>query len=183
VHHHEKAEWVRVRAHAQALAQCHHWLTAHMPHLVREAVVSNAEAARLASLDPSSAAIASHACAESYGLRVAHSSVQDDPGNKTRFLILHQRDDEQVVEAKTSLILSIRDQVGALLRVVEPFARQKVSMSRFESRPTKTGNWEYRFYIDLIGHRKDENVAAALEEIEQHAEIRMLGSYRKERES
>ncbi len=171
---------VRVRAHAHALAQCHHWLTENTPLLVREAVLSNAEAARMAMTDPTSAAIASAGSARQYGLKISCSAIQDDPLNRTRFLILHKKDSDYTENAKTSLIVSVKNEVGALQSIVEPFTRHGVSMARFESRPAKTGAWEYNFYVDLIGHRKDANVAQALTDLSSYATVRMLGSYRRE---
>ncbi|WP_081430478.1 prephenate dehydratase [Polaromonas sp. JS666] len=171
----------RVRAHAQALAQCHGWLSTNAPHLIREAVSSNAEGARLAAQDPTSAAIGGLRSAEEYGLLAAFHAVQDDPNNRTRFFVLSRKDNASEalgVGCKTSIIVSVPNEVGALFRVVEPFARHGVSMSRFESRPVKSGAWDYNFYIDIVGSRLEEKVANALAELQQQgAKVKLLGSY------
>jgi chorismate mutase/prephenate dehydratase len=172
-------EVVRVRAHAHALAQCHGWLTAHAPHLVREAVLSNAEAAHLASGDPASAAIASVRSAREHGIQVVAQAIQDDPGNRTRFFAWCKpgRMPPPNPAGKTSLIVSVPNVAGALYKIVEPFATHGVSMSRFESRPVKTGRWEYNFYIDVVGGTSDANVAAALAQLQAIAAVKVLGSY------
>lgn len=166
-----------VRAHAQALAQCHGWLTANAPHLKREAVLSNAEAARMAASDPSAAAIAGARSAAEYGLEVVFSAVQDDALNQTRFLVLSEEDAPPAPNSKTSIIMSVKNEPGALYKGVEPFYHHGVSMSRFESRPSKRGIWEYNFYIDLVGHRLDAGVAAALAQLQERAKVKVLGSY------
>ena len=166
-----------VRAHAQALAQCHEWLCLNVPHARREAVLSNAEGARMASRDPTSAAIASARSAAQYSVPVMFPDIQDIAINQTRFLILGRHDEAWTENAKTSLIISVENEPGTLYKALEPFYRHGVSMSRLESRPSRRGVWEYNFYIDLVGHRSDRPIAAALEELGRIATVRMLGSY------
>ena len=166
-----------VRAHAQALAQCNTWLSNHLPEARREAVLSNAEGARLASLDPTSAAIASARSANEYGVPVLFADVQDDTTNQTRFLVLGKEDRAWTVNAKTSLIVSVVNQPGTLYQALEPFYRHSVSMSRLESRPSRNAVWEYNFYIDLVGHRSDPAIASALDELGRIATVRLLGSF------
>ncbi|GAB3626329.1 prephenate dehydratase [Pandoraea terrae] len=168
----------RVCAHAQSLAQCQHWLTANYPQLERQAVASNAEGARLAAADSTVAAIAGDAAAIKYGLQIAHTHIQDDPHNRTRFVVIGTLDPDPSGRDQTSLILSVPNRAGAVVKLLEPLARHGVSMSRFESRPAKSGAWEYYFYVDIEGHRNDDKVAAALEELRQHAAYcKILGSY------
>ena len=166
-----------VRAHAQALAQCHSWLSVNVPDAKREAVGSNAEGARMASNDPTSAAIASVRSARQYGLPVLCPDVQDIANNQTRFLILGKQDEHWSENTKTSLIVSIANEPGTLYKALEPFYRHGVSMCRLESRPSKREAWEYNFYIDVLGHRTDGPIAIALEELRKIASVRMLGSY------
>jgi chorismate mutase / prephenate dehydratase len=167
-----------VCAHAQALAQCQGWLSTHAPRLERRAVSSNAEAARLAAGDATLAALAGEHAAAHYGLQIAHAMVQDDPHNRTRFVVIGGERSAPSGLDQTSLILSVKNQPGAVFRMLEPLARHGVSMTRFESRPARSGAWEYYFYIDLEGHRDDAPVAAALSELENTAAfIKILGSY------
>ncbi|TKC91547.1 prephenate dehydratase [Trinickia terrae] len=168
----------RVCAHAQALAQCQRWLATNAPHLERQAVSSNAEAARLAASDPTVAAIAGDRAAAHYGLQVAYALIQDDPHNRTRFVMIGKEPAGVSGRDQTSLIVSVKNEAGAVFKLLEPLARHGVSMTRFESRPARVGTWEYYFYIDVEGHRENPSVAAALAELEKMAAfLKILGSY------
>ncbi len=168
----------RVCAHPQALAQCQRWLTANAPQLERQAVSSNAEAARLAADDSGVAAIAGERAALHYGLRIAYSMIQDDPHNRTRFVVIGRAPTGPSGCDQTSLIVSVKNEPGAVFKLLEPLARHGVSMTRFESRPARVGTWEYYFYIDIEGHRDDAQVAAALAELGGKAAfLKVLGSY------
>ncbi|HWS75878.1 MAG TPA: prephenate dehydratase [Quisquiliibacterium sp.] len=168
----------RICAHAQALAQCMGWLDRSHPDIERVPVSSNAEGARLASVDEHTAGIAGDSAAARYGLQAVASGIQDDPLNRTRFAIVGHYDCGPSGNDQTSLILSVPDRAGAVYALIEPLARHGVSMKRFESRPARSGQWEYFFYIDVIGHRDDAPVAAALAEIRTHAAFfKVVGSY------
>ena len=171
-----------VCAHPQALAQCHAWLNDRLPGIERRPVASNAEGARLASLDLALAGIASlHAAAE-YGLHVVAPAIQDDPHNRTRFAIVTHPDRHPQPRASghdcTSLVVSVPNRPGAVHDILVPLKVHGVSMSRFESRPARSGQWEYYFYIDLQGHPDQPHVAAALDELRGVcAFFKLLGSY------
>jgi chorismate mutase/prephenate dehydratase len=168
----------RVFVHPQALGQCMTWLNLHLPLQERIHVASNAEAARLASLDPAAAAVAGENAAFHYGLPIAARQIQDDPLNRTRFLVLGQQDCAPTGHDKTSLILSVHNRAGAVYSMLAPLARHGVSMTRFESRPARTGAWEYHFYIDVEGHTTDAALTSAFDELRQTcAFFRFLGSY------
>ena len=168
----------RVYSHAQSLAQCVQWLAQHLPSAARVAVASNAEAARLASAEPGTAAIAGEAAAAIYGLDVLAPHIEDEPNNTTRFWVLGRHAAGPSGKDETSLVMSAKNQPGAMYALLEPFARHRVSMSRLESRPARTGLWEYLFYVDLEGHQSDRAVAAALSELKDRAPfLKLLGSY------
>ncbi|WP_322033506.1 prephenate dehydratase [Paraburkholderia sp. J76] len=169
----------RVCAHPQALAQCQHWLTANAPQLERQPVSSNAEAARLAAADPTIAAIAGDRAATHYGLLIANALIQDDPHNRTRFVMIGKQPAGATGRDQTSMIVSVKNEPGAVYKLLEPLARHSVSMTRFESRPARLGStWEYYFYIDFEGHRDEPAVAAALDELSKKAAfLKVLGSY------
>lgn len=168
----------RICAHPQALAQCMGWLDRNHPTVERVPVSSNAEGARLASVEEHTAAIAGDVAAARYGLQVVAGGIQDDPLNRTRFVILAYYECAPSGADQTSLILSVPDRAGAMHAMIEPLARHGVSMKRFESRPARQGTWEYYFYIDLIGHHSDPPVAAALAELKERAAFyKMVGSY------
>ena len=168
----------KICAHPQALAQCQGWLDRHAPGIERIPVASNAEGARLASLDARVAGIASERAAQMYGVNVIAPAIQDDPLNRTRVLVIGRYVCDPSGTDQTSLILSVPDKAGAVHALIEPLARHGVSMKRFESRPARQGAWEYYFYIDLLGHYKDPAVALALAEIKKNsAFFKLVGSY------
>ena len=168
----------RVYSHAQSLAQCVQWLALHLPAVPRVAVASNAEAARRAAEEPASAAVAGEMAAEHYKLEILASNIEDEPNNTTRFLVLGDYQPKPSGRDKTSLILSARNRAGAVYEMLTPFATRGVSMTKFESRPSRVALWEYLFFVDIEGHRDDGNVADALEEVNRIAGyLKVLGSY------
>ncbi|OZI19624.1 chorismate mutase [Bordetella genomosp. 9] len=167
-----------VMAHPQALAQCQVWLGRNCPELARAAASSNAEAARVAAQDPTVAAIAGESAADTWGLRVVSAGIQDDPHNRTRFLALGSIPSQPTGNDKTSLIMAVPNRAGAVYEMLAPLAENKVSMTRFESRPARTGQWEYYFYVDVLGHAQDPHVARAFDALRaQVAYFKLLGSY------
>ena len=171
-----------VCAHPQALAQCHGWLSNHLPDVERRPVSSNAEGARLASTDASIAGIASARAASEYGLHLVAPAIQDDAHNRTRFAIVTHPDRHPAPKASghdcTSLVVSVLNRPGAVHDMLVPLKVHGVSMSRFESRPARSGQWEYYFYIDLQGHPDESHVAQALRELRNAcAYFKLLGTY------
>jgi len=167
-----------VYSHQQSLAQCRSWLDRHLPFVERVAVGSNAEAAKLAAESDNAAAIASSMAAELYGLDTLAANIEDEPGNTTRFLVIGRHSTMPSGDDKTSLLLSTRNEAGGLYHMLKPLSDHGISMSRIESRPSRRGNWDYVFFIDLNGHREDANLAQALEELRGTAGMyKELGSY------
>ena len=171
-------EVIKVYSHAQSLAQCTQWLARHLPGAARVAVASNAEAARLAALEPGAAAIAGESAGAIYALSVLASHIEDEPNNTTRFWVLGRKRVPPSGHDETSLVMSAPNRPGAFHDLLEPFATHGVSMTRLESRPARTGLWEYLFFVDLAGHETDTAVAAALAALEVKAPmLKILGSY------
>jgi chorismate mutase/prephenate dehydratase len=169
---------LRICAHSQALAQCQAWLNQHYPNIERQAVASNAEAARMASSDFSVAAIASEIAGQQYILGIVNAHIQDDPHNRTRFAVVGRLRTNPSGKDQTSLVLAVPNKAGAVYNLLAPLSRHGVSMTRFESRPARTGNWEYYFYVDVEGHVMDTKVAAAMAELKDNAAFfKVLGSY------
>jgi chorismate mutase / prephenate dehydratase len=171
-----------VCAHSQALAQCHLWLSTHLPRAERRSVSSNAEGARLAGLDDTVAALASTHAATEFGLHIVAPAIQDDAHNRTRFAVLAHPHQHPQPKASghdcTSLIASVTNRPGAVHDMLVPLKNHGVSMTRFESRPARSGQWEYYFYIDLQGHPDQPHVAAALNELRSVcAFFKLLGTY------
>lgn len=171
-----------VLAHPQALAQCQAWLSKYLPNVERRAVSSNAEGARLASTHPGWAGIASERAANQFGLHLAAQSIQDDAFNRTRFAIVCLPQTLQAPQASgkdcVSLVVSVPNRPGAVHDLLVPLKQHGVSMTRFESRPARSGQWDYYFFIDLQGHPSQPNVAAALEDLQAIcAFYKVLGTY------
>jgi len=168
----------RICAHSQTLAQCQVWLKLNYPDIERQAVASNGEAARIASEDPTAAAIAGEIAGQHYNLGVVKAHVQDDPHNRTRFAVIGQLQPGPSGKDQTSLVLAVPNKAGAVYNMLAPLAQHGVSMTRFESRPARLGTWEYYFYVDVEGHAQEQKVADALAELKQSAAFfKILGSY------
>lgn len=182
IHHHfmkrGDAPVERIFSHAQSLGQCRLWLDQHYPGVERVAVSSNAEAARLASETPGTAAIAGEVAAELYQLDICNANIEDRPDNTTRFLIIGQQETLPSGDDKTSVMVSSRNQPGALYLLLEPFRQAGISLTRIETRPSRTGTWNYVFFIDFEGHRNDAEIAPLLEQLQElAADFKWLGSY------
>lgn len=168
----------KVYSHQQSLAQCRHWLEASLPHVELIAVSSNAEAARLVKGRLGSVAIASAAAGELYELTVLARNVEDEKDNTTRFLVIGKQDVKPSGCDNTSLLVSSPNKPGGLRNLLKPFSEAGISLTRIESRPGKSGLWEYVFFIDIQGHQDDENIAKALTELREVLPLcRVLGSY------
>ena len=171
-------EITEILSHSQSLAQCRGWLDQHHPGVPRTVAASNAEAARLASQRPEVAAIAGEMAAERYGLRLLSTRIEDQPDNKTRFLVLGNQQVGPSGRDKTSILVSVRNEPGALLRVLEPFEKYGISLTRIETRPARSGEWSYVFFIDFDGHQSDASAKQVIEAITEVAfEVKSLGSY------
>jgi chorismate mutase/prephenate dehydratase len=170
----------RVCAHQQALAQCRGWLSENLPGVERVPVASNAEGARRARDEDGTAAIAPMAAAEVYGLNVLVPEIEDRADNTTRFLVIGRKSFPPSGQDKTTLLVSAAhtDAPGALFRLLEPFAREGISMTRIESRPSRRRKWDYVFFIDLEGHAETRPLADVLAKLKGQASLcRVLGSY------
>ena len=172
----------KVYSHAQSLAQTQGWLNRNLPGVDRIIVESNAEAARLASLDDTTAAIAGLNAAENYGLTVLNTNIEDDPTNRTRFIVAGQIEAQRSGRDRTWLVMSAPNKPGAVHALLTPFAKHGVSMTKLESRPAKIasmpGSWEYLFYVDIEGHQQDTVVAKALDELKAIAPyLKIFGSF------
>ncbi len=168
----------RIYAHQQSFAQCRSWLNNKFPTIECIAVNSNAEAARRAANESNTAAIAGEMAADIYQLKIIASRIEDDINNTTRFAVLGQQEVPPTGHDKTSLLLSTPNKAGALYLLLEDFAKNNVSMTRIESRPSRQGIWEYVFFIDIEGHIKDAPIVKSLQALEKHTSlIKHLGSY------
>ena len=174
----ELSQIKRVYSHPHALAQTRQWLDKHLPHAQRIEVESTAKAAEMALEDESAAAVASEAAAMVYNLNILAKNIQENLNNYTRFLIIGKMEPQKTGKDKTSILFAVKDEVGALYKALESFYKNKVNLTKIESRPTKEKSWDYVFFVDLEGHKEDPHVKRAIEELKERAKmVRILGSY------
>ena len=164
--------------HPQTLAQCRSWLHKNFPHVEIIETSSNSRSVEFAARERRAAAIAGTLAATRYKVPVLAHGIQDNSGNATRFLVLGRQCGPPTGRDRTSLMLSIKDEVGALYRTLSPFRKYKLNMTKIESRPSKRKAWEYFFFVDCDGHAEDRRVAKAIAELESVCQfVKVLGSY------
>ena len=172
------ADIKKLYSHPHAIAQCRNWLETNLPHVAVSEVASTARAAELCLDEASAAAIASELASQLYGLKVITARIEDNMNNFTRFLVLSQKPPERTGRDKTSLMLSIKDKVGALYDLLRPFASHGLNMTKIESRPSRRKAWEYLFFVDIEGHMDEEKLKKAMEEVKSRCLfMKILGSY------
>lgn len=174
----KKDQIQRLYSHPQALAQCRAWVQNHLPNAEIIESSSTTRAAELAAADKHAGAIASSLAAERYHLALIEQNIQDNSINATRFLVLGRQCSPPTGRDRTSIMLGIADEVGALHRALAPMRRFKINMTKIESRPNKRKAWEYYFFLDCDGHAQDEPVAKALEQLKRRCNVvKVLGSF------
>ncbi|MEN9757052.1 MAG: chorismate mutase [Pseudomonadota bacterium] len=167
-----------IYSHAQSLAQCREWLETHLPNVHQTSVSSNAQAAQLVKDNSHAAAIAGSIAAQIYNLPILAANIEDNASNTTRFIIIGKQTATPTRHDKTTLVVSMPNESGALHAMLEPFARLGVDMLSIESRPSRQGLWDYVFFIDITGHSEDDNVAQALNSLKTKVSmLKNLGSY------
>ena len=168
----------RVLSHPQGLAQCRAWLARNMPDVPTEEATSTAAAAEMAAGDPTVAAIASDLAGHRYGVPVLRAHIEDNQQNATRFLVISRSPAGPSRRDKTSILFAMPNQPGALHRILEPFARVGLNLTKIESRPAKHRPWDYVMFVDFEGHRDTPVVADVLAETaERTVFLKILGSY------
>ena len=172
------ADVLRIISHPQALAQCRGYLARRFPSVSVEEVASTAHAAMRAAGDGSLAAISSAMAREVYDLQLVASNIEDQSHNITRFVVVGKMATPPSGDDKTSLVFSVQDKPGVLHRMLQPFARRRINLSKIESRPIKNKPWEYLFFLDLRGHREQSAVKKAIAGLEKNCLfLKILGSY------
>lgn len=170
----------KVYSHSQAFSQCRNWLSNHLPRAEQIETISTSKAASIVEWDKYSAAISSEVASQIYGLNVLVQGIQDLSENITRFLVLSKNFSLESGEDKTSIVFAIRDEVGALMKILSPFDKRNINLVKIESRPSRRKAWDYLFFVDLAAHRSEDRVVEALEELSLHClSLRVLGSYPK----
>lgn len=184
VHHHlgsvagSLSEVKRVYAGPQPAAQCRDWLRDHLPNAEIIDLVPTAAAAQRAADDPGSAAIVNSVSLELYGLAPLAEHIQDHANNRTRFVVLGFNEPAPSGRDKTSLMFKLKNRRGELYRILGCFNENEVNLTMIESRPDPRDPGQYVFYLDLDGHRMEENAMRAVNDLRSVAiETVVLGSY------
>ena len=169
-----------IYSHPQALAQCQSWLRTNLPNCTLGEMESTAAAVQIVRGKKTEAAIGSSLAAEFYGLNILAESIEDNPSNMTRFLVIGEGEGQSTGNDKTSLIFATPDSPGSLHRALSSFAGRRINLSKIESHPVKERLWEYLFFVDVIGHVNDKEIKRCLEELkEKTTYLKILGSYPK----
>ncbi|WP_297890178.1 prephenate dehydratase [Sulfurihydrogenibium sp.] len=170
----------KIYSHKFAIAECRDWLLKNMPHAQIIEVESTAKAAEMARDDYEAAAIASESAATIYGLHILERKIDKHLYNFTRFLIIGKDIPQPTGNDKTTFIFSVKNEVGALYKALEPFYKNQINMTKIESRPSKKEAWDYIFFTDIEGHIQDDKVSKTLQELKSNVPFfKILGSYPK----
>jgi len=168
----------RIYSHPQPFLQCQIWLRKNMPEVDCVEVDSTVHGVERAQKEEFAAAIASELAAELYDCKIVARGIEDYKDNTTRFLVISHTDGKRTGRDKTSIMFSGHNKPGALFTLLKPFADKGINLTQIESRPTRKKAWEYLFFADILGHRSDEPVKAALSELEDRCQfLKILGSY------
>ena len=168
----------RIASHPQALSQCRLFLREHYPHAEHFPVSSTAFAIELALKDPIIGAIASAKAMEERKLPIIDRDIQPK-GNTTRFALVSKTDPfPDSPKSQMSVVLHPReDRPGLLHDLLTPFKVYDVSLTKIESRPTGLQLGDYVFFVDFSGNRDSARVQKVLQEIEEMADVRVLGEW------
>lgn len=168
----------KLYTHYMPLAQSRKWITANLPDVPIIETLSSAEAVAIAAKEKGAAAIGAMEAAKLYKINILASRIEDTSQNQTRFFVIARAESPRSGSDKTSLAITVKDSPGSLFKILKPFSDRKINLLKIESRPIKTSEWEYVFYIDLEGHRLDKKVREALAKLETLTRtLKILGSY------
>ncbi|MGC6426696.1 MAG: prephenate dehydratase [Akkermansiaceae bacterium] len=175
-----RAEIKTLYSHPQVFGQCRSWILQNFPEADLVEVSSTTKAAQLAKQNAAdgAAALGGELAAEMHGLTMLETSIQDRATNTTRFLVIGEETCPPTGKDRTSLLFSVHDRPGSLVKALQAFDSFEINMSKIESRPSKQKDWEYIFYVDLAGHCEDPELQKALATLETHCSVvKTLGSY------
>jgi len=176
-----KSNLKRIYSNPQVFSQCRQWLLREYPKVQLIPTATTAQAAIMAKKDELSACIGNSMLAALYGIKEVRSHIEDSLSNVTRFLVVSHKDSSSTKKDKTSILFSVKDKVGALYGAIYSFKKYGINLTKIESRPSKKKPWEYYFFVDFEGHRKQERVKKALKALEKKCIfLKVLGSYPKE---
>ena len=173
-------EGIEIHAHEQSLAQCKDWLSSYCPQAKLVPVSSNSQAAMNASSNDGVLAIGGKEAAEKYNLDILDSNIEDSTSNTTRFIVIGKSNSGQTGNDKTSIVVTTKNEEGALYSVLLPFNELSLNLSHLTYRPSKKDKWHYSFFLDFEGHKDQEDVQQLFKQLDiLNAEVKILGSFPK----
>ena len=173
-------EGIEIHAHEQSLAQCKDWLSSYCPEAKLVPVSSNSQAAMNASSNDGVLAIGGKEAAEKYNLDILDSNIEDSSSNTTRFIVIGKSNSSQTSNDKTSIVVTTKNEEGALYAVLLPFNELSLNLSHLTYRPSKKDKWHYSFFLDFEGHKDQEDVQQLFKQLDiLNAEVKILGSFPK----
>jgi chorismate mutase/prephenate dehydratase len=173
-------EGIEIHAHEQSLAQCKDWLSSYCPQAKLVPVSSNSQAAMNATSNDGVLAIGGKEAAEKYNLDILDSNIEDSSSNTTRFIVIGKSNSSQTSNDKTSIVVTTKNEEGALYSVLLPFNELSLNLSHLTYRPSKKDKWHYSFFLDFEGHKDQEDVQQLFKQLDiLNAEVKILGSFPK----
>jgi len=167
-----------VASHPQAIGQCSKWIEANLGNIERKVMNSSAEAAKYAKKNKSALCIVNNLAIDKYKLFCQEKNIEDALNNKTRFLIIGNDLIGKTARDKTSFLIQTKNEPGSLLKILKPFEKKKINLSKIETRPSRTSSKSHDFFIDTEGHQNDAKLKSSIKEIQSlGASLRILGSY------
>ncbi len=167
----------------EALSQCRKWLGLQLPNAQRVPVASSSKAAEMAANEPAAAAVGSALAAEMHGLKIQFANIEDNPTNVTRFFVISNESAKPTGDDKTAVMFTTRHEPGALANVLDAFRDNGLNLTHIDKRPSRRVNWEYYFFVDLIGHISDPRVSGGIEVARTSCQqLTVLGSFPRARE-
>ena len=167
-----------VYGHQQAIAQCRNWLSANLPGVKIVEAESSARAAQLVKNKSGKGSIGPEKISEIYSLNLLKEKIQDQKSNTTRFLVIGNEFPDKTSDDKTSISLSLKNEQGALLKVLQIINKNKINLTNILSRPVKKNKWQYSFFLEFYGHASDKNVLKLFKELQKvSTDLKFLGSY------
>jgi len=167
-----------VYSHPQALGQCRNFIEKYEMKTIPTYDTAGSVKIIKELKEKNCACIASKEAAKISNMPIINENIANNLNNFTRFLILSKKDTLETENDKTSIIFSIKHEPGSLYRIIENFNKNKVNLTKIESRPTKSNSWEYNFYVDFEGHHKNIQILEMLDQIKKETLfIKILGSY------
>lgn len=167
-----------VRSHPQALAQCENYMNRNGYTAVTWYDTAGSAKDLAAKPEEGVACIASRLSAETYGLEIVETGIEDIQHNYTRFFVVGKGEAERASRCKTSLVFAVPNTPGSLYGALEEFARRGINLTKIESRPRRNRPWQYVFYVDFDGHWQEKEAGDALVYLLNRAAfVKLLGSY------